>query len=200
MTYESLKRHFKIVFGAENELFIKMLYNYLISDFTTATLMQRKGLVSFSTFVKKMVYFVRQERYGVAKAIYKILNSANRPTLLKTKSEKFTLFDIVNALSQVSQATQWGEELKAIQDAYFNQIVMAQHKKKSSIIEPDFFNKILPFSCIGSEIMIKLFDIKSKIFPKIKNGSIFALPKATGLQESRTFERDMKAKQFFSSL
>ena len=89
-----------------------------------------------------MIYFVRQERFGVSKVVYKILNSANRPTLLKTKSEKFTLFDIVNALSQVSQATQWGEELKKIQDSYFNQIVMAQSKKKSSIIEPEFFNKI----------------------------------------------------------
>ena len=147
-----------------------------------------------------MIYFVRQERFGVSKVVYKILNSANRPTLLKTKSEKFTLFDIVNALSQVSQATQWGEELKKIQDSYFNQIVMAQSKKKSSIIEPEFFNKILPFSCIGSEIITKLFEIKTKIFPKIKNGSIFALPKDHGLQESRTFENDMKAKQLFSSL
>lgn len=42
MTFESLKRHFKYVFGAENELFLKMLYNYLISDFNTASLMQRK--------------------------------------------------------------------------------------------------------------------------------------------------------------
>ena len=129
MTYNSIKRNFKYVFGAENELFINMFYNYMISDFDTYNLMKRKSTISFSIFVRKMITFVRQERYGVSKTIYRILNSANRPTLFKLKSDKFTLFDIINALSQVSQATQWGEELKKIQDSYFNEIVMTQSRK-----------------------------------------------------------------------
>lgn len=120
------------------------------------------------------------------------------PRQYNESNSKFTLTDIICALTKVSQNTQWGKELKFLQDQYFEKIVLADYIKKDSIIEPKFFYEVIPCSCLASEIMCKVFhakirggpvrknnvedvinymalhQIENKLYPPILNGSVFS--------------------------
>lgn len=134
MSYVSLKENFKKVFGTECDYFWKLLYNYIVSDLTSKQIANYKNLIPFSWFIRKMIPFVRVERYNTSKAVYKILSSFDRPTI-KSPDSKFTLSDVIFALTQVSQSTQFGQELKKIQDFYFSKIVLEKGRRSTSVIE-----------------------------------------------------------------
>lgn len=78
--------------------------------------------------------FVRPERYNTSKAVYKVLSSFDRPTTRSSVS-KFALSDVIFALTQVSQSTQFGQELKKLQDFYFSKIVLEKGRRRTSVIE-----------------------------------------------------------------
>jgi hypothetical protein len=227
MTYNSYDNAFYKIFNSENKYFKSLLYNYIISDYGEKKIKENEGNVPISCFIQKMMPFVRIDPYHTSKAVYKLVNSFHRTHIqpCSETNDRFTLTDIIYALTQVSQDTQWGKELKYLQDKYFEKKILAAHKKKDSIIEPGFFTSVIPYSCLTSELMCKLFHAKikgepirngknevvinymamhqfeNKLYPPIQNGSIFASPRLDSKNVLfYTLDSDTKAIQFFNSL
>ena len=65
-----------------------------------------------------MTVFVQHERFNVSKAVYNMLNCNMTKFSNPNKANKITLVDLIYALSNVSQYTQWGKELKYLQDTF----------------------------------------------------------------------------------
>lgn len=133
-TYKSLLNNGNQVFGHANEYFLKSLFLYLSSGFEDAKVFP-------SHFIKKMRPFIVLDRLQMQRIIYTLYDADRDGTV--------SIVDILHVKNSVPPDTQFGIEAKKLVEDYYKQCIV-----KDTVFDYKMFEKLLPASCIGSEILV----------------------------------------------
>ena len=87
--------------------------------------------------------FIIVERYSIQKIIYYLYDA--------DKDGIVSIVDLLFVQSNVNENSQFGREVNKLISDYYNEWIMGKAE-----FDKRLFDKILPLSCIGTEILVNL--------------------------------------------